>query len=89
MVIAGLELLAASTRLPLALALNLAGFGLSFWAGMVIYPGAQPEYVLLSITTLGPTLLLALTANASPLHPKSTSKLMRPRTRVEIQATPA
>ncbi len=31
MVIAGLVLLGASTRLPLALALALAGFGLSFW----------------------------------------------------------
>jgi hypothetical protein len=62
MVIAGLVLLGASTRLPLALALALAGFGLSFWTGELISRGEQHEYLLLGITTLGPMLLTALAA---------------------------
>lgn len=62
MLIAGLVLLAASTRLPLALALALAGFGLSFRTGEMIYPSPRPEYVLLGITTIGPALLVALAA---------------------------
>jgi hypothetical protein len=62
MLMAGLVLLPASTRLPLALALALAGFGLSFWTGEVISRGQQHEYLLLGITTLGPILLTALAA---------------------------
>jgi hypothetical protein len=62
MVIAGLVLLAVSTRLPLALALALAGFGFSLWAGVAIYPDRQHEYLVLGTTTLGPALLVALAA---------------------------
>jgi hypothetical protein len=62
MVIAGVMVVPASTRLPLAFALALAGFGLSLWAGLLIYPDQQPAYLLLGITSLGPALLVALAA---------------------------
>ena len=62
MVIAGVTVVPASTRLPLAFALALAGFGLSLWASLLIYPDQQPAYLLLGITSLGPALLVALAA---------------------------
>jgi len=62
MVVAGLVSLAASTRFPLAFALAVAGFGFSLWAGVVIYPDQQHQYLLLGTTALGPALLVALAA---------------------------